>query len=64
MKINITKLEKERFRLGLSKAEFSRRFGLESSAYRKILDAESTTLKTLTKIASVLHIDPVNLLLR
>jgi len=64
MKINIKKLEAERKRLSLTKSEFSRCFGMCSSAYSKILDIESTTLKTLAKIAATLHLDPRDLLLR
>ena len=64
MKINTKKLEAERKRLKLSMRGFSKRFGLEASTYRKICEAESTTLKTLTKIASILRIDPRDLLLR
>jgi len=64
MKINTKKLEAERKRLKLSMRGFSRKFGLEASTYRKICEVESTTFKTLTRIASVLHLDPRDLLLR
>jgi nicotinic acid mononucleotide adenylyltransferase len=62
MKINTKKLESERVRLGMSKIAFSKKFGLESSAYGKIIDSESTTLKTLTAIAEALYLDPKDLL--
>ena len=64
MKLYIRKLEAERKRLKLTKTAFSRKFGLTDSTYQKMLKAESTALKTLTKIASVLKIDPRDLLLR
>ena len=62
MKIDIKKLERERGRLGITKAEFSRRFGLTVSTYSKILEHESTTLKTLARIADALYLDPKDLL--
>jgi len=64
MKINTRKLEAERKRLKLSMRGFSKHFGFDESTYRKICDVESTTFKTLTKIASVLRLDPRDLLLR
>jgi transcriptional regulator with XRE-family HTH domain len=62
MKVNMQKLEIERNRLGLSKTAFSKKFGLSPAAYRKIEAAESTTIKTLTKIAATLYLDPKDLL--
>jgi len=64
MKINKRKLEAERKRVNLSMRGFSKRFGFDPSTYRKICEAESTTFKTLTKIAAILHLDPRDLLLR
>jgi transcriptional regulator with XRE-family HTH domain len=57
MKINKRKLESERKRLGLSRAAFSRKIGMTDSTYSKILQSQSTTLKTLSKIADALRLD-------
>jgi transcriptional regulator with XRE-family HTH domain len=62
MQINIQKLERERSRLGMTKAQFSDHFGLSISTYSKILSNKSTALKTLTKIAVMLDLDPKDLL--
>jgi transcriptional regulator with XRE-family HTH domain len=62
MKIDKRKLESERKRLGISMAAFSRKLGMTDSTYSKIIDSESTTLKTLTRIAEKLHINPLDLL--
>jgi len=62
MKLNIKKLEHERKRLGLTKAAFSKRFGLTVSTYSKMVEHKSTKIVTLTKIASVLKLDPRDLL--
>ncbi len=62
MKLNIKKLEAERKRAGLTKAGFSKRFGLTQSTYGKMLLSKSTTVKTMNKIASVLKIDAKDLL--
>ena len=62
MKIDKQKLELERKRMGISMAAFSRKLGMTDSTYAKIIDSESTTLKTLTEIAKVLCLDPKDLL--
>jgi DNA-binding Xre family transcriptional regulator len=62
MRLNIRKLESERERVGLRKTEFSKYLGLSATTYDKMLISESTTLKTLTKIASALYLDPKDLL--
>ena len=64
MKINIKKLESERKGMGISRAAFSRKLGMTDSTYAKIIDSESTTLRTLTRIAEKLHINPFDLLTR
>ena len=62
MKLNIRKLESERERLKMRKAEFSQYLGLSPTAYDKIFGKQSTTLKTITKIADALYLDPKDLL--
>jgi transcriptional regulator with XRE-family HTH domain len=64
MRLNIQKLERERKKSGMSMAKFSKNFGLCSSAYSKMLLNQSTALKTLTKMAVVLRLDPRDLLVR
>jgi transcriptional regulator with XRE-family HTH domain len=62
MKLNIKKLEAERKRLGLKMPEFSKRLGFTATNYGKMVDSRSTSLKTLTKIAAKLNLDPRDLL--
>lgn len=62
MKLNIRKLESERERLKLRKAEFSQYLGLSPTAYDKMFSSESTALKTVTKIAARLYLDAKDLL--
>jgi len=64
MKLNIQKIEGERLRLCFSKAEFSRKLGMSASAYCRMLNGASTKIKTITRIANVLHVDPRDLLLK
>jgi len=47
--INISKIEKERKRLKISKVEMSRRMNMSRQAYYDLIDNGSTTLKTLEK---------------
>ena len=62
MKINTKKLDYERKRTGMGMMAFSRSCGMSDSTYGKILRNESTTLKTLAKIADALYLDPKELL--
>jgi DNA-binding Xre family transcriptional regulator len=62
MKINTQKLDYERKRTGLGMMAFSRSLGMSGSTYGKILKSESTTLKTLARIATALYCDPKDLL--
>jgi transcriptional regulator with XRE-family HTH domain len=64
MKLDKKRAERERIRLGISKAEVSRRLELGDSAYGKIIKNESTTFKTLTRLSIIFHVDPLDLLLR
>uniref|UniRef100_A0A6H1ZUI7 Putative DNA binding, helix-turn-helix domain containing protein n=1 Tax=viral metagenome TaxID=1070528 RepID=A0A6H1ZUI7_9ZZZZ len=62
MELNIKKLEAERIRLSLKKGEYSKLFDLSETAYGKMLRKKSTALSTINKIASVLNLDPKDLL--
>jgi transcriptional regulator with XRE-family HTH domain len=62
MRIYIEKMERERERLGLTKAEVERRAEIKPSGYSKILKRGITTIRTLTKIAVALYLDPKDLL--
>ena len=62
IRIYIEKMERERKRLGLSKAEIERLVKLKQSAYSKILTRRSTSISTLNRIAEALYLDPKDLL--
>ena len=62
MKIYIEKMERERERLGLSKAEIERRAKLKPSGYSKVLIRRVTSISTLNRIAEALYLDPKDLL--
>ena len=62
IRIYIEKMERERKRLGLSKAEIERLVKLKQSAYSKILTRQSTSISTLNRIAEALYLDPKDLL--
>jgi transcriptional regulator with XRE-family HTH domain len=62
MRPDIQKIECERKRLGWSKSLLSKNCGFSISTYNKIIENGSTTIKTLTKIAETLHVDPRDLL--
>jgi transcriptional regulator with XRE-family HTH domain len=62
MKINISKIELERSKRGLSKIQLSKRIGMDPTAYGKIVKKHSTTISTLNKIAEALHVNPIKLL--
>jgi DNA-binding Xre family transcriptional regulator len=64
MRLNILKLERERERRKMKMAQFSRLFKLSDSAYKKMIASQSTTFKTLAKIADTLKVNPLDLLLR
>lgn len=63
MKLNISKMERERKALGLSKSELSREAGIFPANYSYILKKESTRLETITNLAKALSIDPKDLLI-
>lgn len=63
LKIHIEKMERERLRLGFSKAELERRAELKPSAYSKVLKRRMTALATLDRIAESLCLDPKDLLI-
>jgi len=63
MKINVSKMERERKALGLSKSELSRKVGMFPANYSYILKQESSRLDTITLIAKALDIDPKDLLI-
>ena len=62
MQVNISKLEKERKRLNLTKSAFSRYFWLQSSTYGKMIQTQSTSIICLNRIAKILDFDPKDLL--
>jgi len=62
MELNVRKLEAERIKLSLKKAEYSRLFNLSETAYGKMLRKRSTAISTINKIAAVLNLDPKDLL--
>lgn len=62
LKIHIEKMERERERLGFSKAELERRAKLKPSAYSKVLERRMTTIATLNRLADSLYLDPKDLL--
>lgn len=64
MRVNIEKLEAERYRIGESQYVFAERFGMKQTTYSAIINRESTTMKSLTKIADALYLDPRDLLIR
>ena len=55
-------MERERERLGFSKAELERRAKLKPSAYSKVLERRMTTIATLNRLADSLYLDPKDLL--
>ena len=63
LKIHIEKMERERNRLGLSKAEMERKAVLKPSAYSKVIVRRVTSLATLARLADVLNMDPKDLLI-
>jgi len=62
MKLNTKKIETERKRAGLTKSAFSEKIGMSVSAYCRMLDGKSTKIKTIVRIAHILHYDPKDLL--
>ena len=63
LRLYIEKMERERKRLGLSKAEIERLAKLKQSAYSKILTRRVTSISTLNRIAEALCLDPKDLLI-
>lgn len=63
MKVNISKLERKRERLKMTRQAFSVHLGMQESNYAKILKYETSTLKRLTRIGEILGIDPKELLI-
>jgi hypothetical protein len=62
IRIHIEKMERERERLGMSKAEIERRAKLKPSGYSKVLVRRVTSISTLNRIADALYLDPKDLL--
>ncbi len=60
--VDLEKMERERERLGLTKAEIERRAKLKGSTYSKIIARRTTTISTLNRIADALYLDPKDLL--
>jgi hypothetical protein len=56
MKINITTLENDRVRRGMSREDYSRMMGLHFTAYGKMLKSQSTTMKRIGAMATILRI--------
>ncbi|MFZ2809421.1 MAG: helix-turn-helix transcriptional regulator [Desulfosalsimonadaceae bacterium] len=62
LRLHIEKMERERERLGLSKAEIERRAKLKKSTYSKIIERRATSISTLNRLADALYLDPKDLL--
>ena len=63
LKLHVEKMERERGRLGFSKAEVERRAKLKQSAYSKIILRRATSISTLSRLADALYLDPKDLLI-
>ena len=63
MKVNTKKIEEERQRKGEGKCRFASNIGLSVYGYDRILREESTSMKTITRIASALHMNPLDIVL-
>ena len=55
--LNIELIESERIKQGISKYRMSKKLNKSRQAYYDIIKRKSTTLKTINKIADILHID-------
>lgn len=62
LRIYVEKMEKERERLGITKAEIECRAKLKPSTYSKVISRRMTSLSTLNRIAEALYLDPKDLL--
>ncbi|MFA5348094.1 MAG: hypothetical protein WC294_08150 [Methanoregula sp.] len=56
MKLNIKKLEAERERRKMCREDFSRFLGMHWTTYGKMVETESTTLKRITSMATILGV--------
>jgi DNA-binding Xre family transcriptional regulator len=63
MRLNIDKIEGERKRLGMSKAEFAGRIGINVSTYYRMRESKIINVIVLANICEVLHMRQSDLVL-
>jgi DNA-binding Xre family transcriptional regulator len=63
MKLNISKINRELQRLGISKPQFAERIGITKQAVYYIFEHESARFRTIEDIARALDLDPKDLLI-
>lgn len=63
MKLNTHKIERELFRLNMTKRELAERLKVSRQALWDMLRRESVTLATVNRLGSALDVDPKDLLI-
>ena len=63
MELNVDKIRREIKIRGWSQAEFCRKAGIKPTAFTMLLKSRSTTLMTISKMATALVVDPKELLI-